>query len=142
MIIYLGLPSPVISSDPPESTTGSRIAFFSVLLRMGFTYALLVTKEAVVSYTALPTLPTEPAVYFCCTILRVASTGRYPASCPMKPGLSSPAAFRHMQLRSFILLISYIHLLYRSVCLLSNVFCSQFILYIDSRYNTAIYPFL
>ncbi len=30
------------------------------------------------------------AVYFCCTGLGVASTGRYPASCPVKPGLSSP----------------------------------------------------
>jgi hypothetical protein len=29
------------------------------------------------------------AVYFCCTSLGVASTGRYPAPCPMKPGLSS-----------------------------------------------------
>ena len=36
----------------------------------------------------------SPAVYFCCTGLGVASTGRYPASCPVKPGLSSPAAFR------------------------------------------------
>ena len=32
--------------------------FYSVLLRMGFTYALFVTNEAVVSYTALPPLPT------------------------------------------------------------------------------------
>jgi len=31
-----------------------------------------------------------PAVYFCCTSLGVASTGRYPAPCPVKPGLSSP----------------------------------------------------
>jgi len=30
------------------------------------------------------------AVYFCCTSLEVASTGCYPAPCPMKPGLSSP----------------------------------------------------
>ena len=30
------------------------------------------------------------AVYFCCTSLGVTSTGRYPASCPAKPGLSSP----------------------------------------------------
>lgn len=35
-----------------------------------------------------------PAVLFCCTFLGVSSTGRYPASCPLKPGLSSPAAFR------------------------------------------------
>ena len=36
----------------------------------------------------------NPAVYFCCTVLGVASTRRYLASCPVKPGLSSPAAFR------------------------------------------------
>ena len=45
------------------------------------------------------------AVYFCCTVLGVASTGCYPASCPVKPGLSSPAVFRHLQPRSFVLLI-------------------------------------
>ena len=41
-----------------------------------------------------------PAVYFCCTGLGVASTGRYPASCPVKPGLSSPDGH---QLRSSVL---------------------------------------
>ena len=44
------------------------------------------------------------AVYFCCTFLGVTSTGRYPASCPVKPGLSSPAAFRHLQPRPFFIL--------------------------------------
>lgn len=39
-------------------------------------------------------LTTNVAVYFCCTFLRVTSTRRYLASCPMKPGLSSPVAFR------------------------------------------------
>ena len=105
MIIYLDLMLPPGSSDLPKSTTGSRIAFYLVLLRMGFTWTPDVTTRAVVSYTAFPPLPLKSmAVYFCCTILRVASTGRYPASCPMKPGLSSPAAFRHLQPRSFILL--------------------------------------
>ena len=95
MIIYLGRPLPDGSSDPPESTTGSRIAFFSVLLRMEFTCARSVTTTAVVSYTAFPPLPSRgKAVYFCCTGLGVASTGRYPASCPVKPGLSSSAPFR------------------------------------------------
>ena len=90
MIIYLGRLLPAASSNLPKAG-GPRQRFCSVLLRMGFTYALSVTREAVVSYTALPTLPgTRRAVYFCCTILRVASTGRYPASCPVKPGLSSP----------------------------------------------------
>ena len=89
---------------------------------MGFTCALAVTREAVVSYTAFPPLPgqmyddTEEtdtcsyqhtsvrAVYFCCTGLGVTSTGRYPASCPVKPGLSSSAAFRHLQPRLSVLL--------------------------------------
>ena len=95
MIIYLGQPLPAGSSDPPESTTGSRIAFVSVLLRMEFTCARSVTTTAVVSYTAFPPLPSiKKAVYFCCTGLGVTSTGRYPASCPLKPGLSSSAPFR------------------------------------------------
>ncbi len=95
MIIYLDLPLPAGSSDPPENTAGNCIVFYSVLLRMGFTCAPVVTNRAVVSYTAFPPLPAKPAVYFCCTGLGVTSTGRYPASCPMKPGLSSSAAFRH-----------------------------------------------
>ena len=95
MIICLGQPLPAGSSDPPESTTGSRIAFYSVLLRMEFTCARSVTTTAVVSYTAFPPLPSiKKAVYFCCTGLGVTSTGRYPASCPLKPGLSSSAPFR------------------------------------------------
>ena len=57
IIIYPVLPSPAGSSDPPENVTGSHIVFYSVLLRMGFTYALPVTRKAVVSYTALPPLP-------------------------------------------------------------------------------------
>ena len=94
VIIYLGHPLPNGSSGPPESTTGSRIAFFSALLQMEFTCARPVTRPAVVSYTAFPPLPAKPAVYFCCTGLGVASTGRYPASCPVKPGLSSSEPFR------------------------------------------------
>ena len=90
MIIYLGLLSPTASSDLPESKPGKLMAFFLVLLRMGFTCAPVVTNRAVVSYTAFPPLlPQAEAVYFCCTGLGVTSTGRYPASCPVKPGLSS-----------------------------------------------------
>ena len=59
MIIYLGLPLPEGSSDLPESTTGRRMAFFSVLLRMEFTCARSVTTAAVVSYTAFPPLPQQ-----------------------------------------------------------------------------------
>ena len=80
---------------PTRKHDGPPYAFCSVLLRMGFTYALSVTRQAVVSYTAFPPLPAHSGrLYFCCTVLGVTSTGRYPASCPMKPGLSSPAAFR------------------------------------------------
>ena len=89
MIIYLGQLSPAASSNLPEAR-GPRQRFSLVLLRMGFTCALSVTRKAVVSYTALPPLPIKLAVYFCCTFLGVASTGRYPASCPVKSGLSSP----------------------------------------------------
>ncbi len=107
MNIYLDLLLPTGSSDLPESTTGRRIALCSVLLRMGFTCALPVTREAVSSYLAIPPLPAgnRQAVYFCCTSLGVTSTGRYPASCPVKLGLSSPETFRHGQVRSSVLLM-------------------------------------
>ena len=85
---------PITSSDLPKAG-GPRQRFVSVLLRMGFTYALSVTSQAVVSYTALPPLPVKPAVHFCCTFPGVTSARRYLASCPVKPGLSSPAAFRY-----------------------------------------------
>ena len=101
MIIYLELSSPAVSSDPPESEPGRFIAFCSVLLRMGFTCALSVTSEAVVSYTAIPPSPLSRLSLLCCAFLGVTSTGRYPASCPMKPGLSSPDSLR-CQPRSFI----------------------------------------
>ena len=71
---------------------------------MGFTWTIAVTGNAVVSYTAFPPLPVKQAVYFCCTILGVTSTRRYLASCPAKPGLSSPGPFRSCQPRLHILL--------------------------------------
>ncbi len=52
---------------------------------------------------------TLQAVYFCCTGLGVTSTGRYPASCPAKPGLSSSAAFRRMHPRLSVLLNTVLH---------------------------------
>ncbi len=103
MVIYLDLTSPSGSSDLPESMDGPP-AFLFGLASDGVYRALTVTRQAVVSYTAFPPLPVKLAVYFCCTFLGVASTGRYPASCPVKPGLSSPAAFRHLQPRPSILL--------------------------------------
>ena len=84
----------------------------SGLASNGVYRAISVTREAVVSYTAFPPLPSiKKAVYFCCTGLGVTSTGRYPASCPVKPGLSSPAVFRHLQPRSPVL---HIYLIYQA----------------------------
>ena len=118
---------PVTSSNLPKAG-GPRKRFDSVLLRMGFTYAPVVANEAVVSYTALPPLPdfgtakirriltdsshaiTAVAVYFCCTILGVASTGRYPASCPAKPGLSSSGTFRPAS-RDYLFYLSHVPIL-------------------------------
>ena len=48
-----------------------------------------VTGAPVSSYLPFPSLQQKRAVCFCCTFLGVASTGRYPASCPAVPGLSS-----------------------------------------------------
>ena len=82
------------------------------------------------SYLAFPSLPRTlknghfrslsfGAVYFCCTFLGVASTGCYPAPCPMELGLSSYGPCR---MRSHSLLVfasrsihpAYIHRYYAS----------------------------
>ena len=104
MIIYLERLLPDASSDPPESGPGRPIAFYSVLLRIGFTW-LRMLPPARQSLT-LPFHPYQQklAVYLCCTIPGVTSAGRYPVSCPLKPGLSSPAPFRVLQPRSSSLL--------------------------------------
>ena len=99
MAIYLGLPSPAASSDLPGSRRAA-LCFLLDLASDGVYTALPVARQAVVSYTAIPPLPEggEPALrrfIFCCTFLGVASTRRYLASCPVKPGLSSPASFRY-----------------------------------------------
>ena len=55
-----------------------RAAFHAPFLhRVGFT-SRLVADLRVSSYLAFPSLPLR-AVFFCCTFLEVASTGRYPA---------------------------------------------------------------
>ena len=63
MIIYLGRLLPAASSDLPKAS-GPRHCFALVLLRMGFTCALSVTSEAVVSYTAFPPLPADAGGLF------------------------------------------------------------------------------
>ena len=101
MVIYLDFLLPGSSSDLPWGTTGSRMASCAVLLRMGFTEPLLLPEERWALTSPFHPYRPKPAVYFCCTFLRVASTGRYPASCPVKLGLSSPETFRYQQARPF-----------------------------------------
>ena len=86
---------------PTLKHDGPPYRFMCGLASDGVYRAPSVTRRAVSSYLAFPPLPVKLAVYFCCTFLRVSSTGRYPASCPMKLGLSSPEAFRHQQARPF-----------------------------------------
>ena len=52
--------------------------------------AIFVTKDAVVSYTAVSPLPQiMRRSVLCCAFPRVTPGGRYPSSCPVEPGLSS-----------------------------------------------------
>ena len=104
VIICLGRLSPAASSDQPEAG-GPRHRFCSVLLRMGFTEPPLLPGERWSLTPPFHPYRPKPAVSFCCTFLGVASTRRYLASCPAKPGLSSPDASRQNQPRLSALLI-------------------------------------
>ena len=93
MIIYLDILLPICSSNLPESRRAALCFLFG--LASSGVYMCPVCYQTGGSLLHCPsTLTACAAVYFCCTFLGVTSTGRYPASCPVKPGLSSPAAFR------------------------------------------------
>ena len=74
----------------PETGRAAPLFPYSILLQMGFTEpdSRLSAGELL---PRLSTLTGCPAVSFCGTCLGVASTGRYPASCPAEPRLSSRA---------------------------------------------------
>ena len=105
-IICLGRLLPAASSDLPGDRTGRPMVSIFGLASDGVYMATCCYQRHGGLLHRLFTLTTFVAVIFCCTFLRVTSTGRYPASCPVKPGLSSPAAFRHLQPRTSVLLAS------------------------------------
>ena len=104
MIIYLDLLLPASSSGTPKSGPGKPIAFLLPCFGWGLHVPCLLPAKRWALTPPFHPYRLIPAVYFCCTGLRVTPTGRYPASCPAKPGLSSPGPFRSCQPRSFILL--------------------------------------
>ena len=96
MIIYLVLLLPAGSSDLPKAWRAAFISLLFGLASNGVYMCHCCYQQCGSLLLCLSTLTTTfaMAVYFCCTGLGVTSTGRYPASCPIEPGLSSPAAFR------------------------------------------------
>ena len=94
MFIYLDLLLPIGSSDLPETDGPPYVSVWSC-----FGWGLHMPRKLPYGRWSLkpPFHPYQQklAVYFCCTSLGVASTGRYPASCPVKPGLSSPRRELH-----------------------------------------------
>ena len=113
VIIYLVLTSPPGSSDLPESRRAALCFLFG--LASDEVYMCPVCYQPGGSLLHCPSTLTgpRPAVHFCCTVSGVASARRYLASCPVKPGLSSPAAFRFC---------SSDHLSYSDLCYSSILF--------------------
>ena len=91
IIIYLVASSPIHSSVLPKSTTGSRIAFSWTCFGWGLHGSVCYQPDGSLLHCLSTLTGIKPAVYLCCTSLGVTSTRRYLASCPVKPGLSSPA---------------------------------------------------
>ena len=113
-IIYLVLLLPAGSSDLPKAW---RAAFISLLFGLAsngvyMCHCCYQQCGSLLHCLSTLTIAFAMAVYFCCTGLGVTSTGRYPASCPMKPGLSSPAVLRHLQPRLSVLLNIFLIILY------------------------------
>ena len=95
MIIYLVLLLPAGSSDLPKAWRAAFISLLFGLASNGVYMCHCCYQQCGSLLHCLSTLTSaSEAVYFCCTGLGVTSTGRYPASCPVKPGLSSSGPFR------------------------------------------------
>ena len=88
-VIYLRRISLYGSSRPSDYRSDKPI--LSALLQMGFTWHKALPQCRWALTPPFHPYPINRAVYFCCTFLRVASTGISPASCPVKLGLSSSA---------------------------------------------------
>ena len=104
-IIYLGLMLPSGSSNLPGTRRAAVLFLFGLASDGVYSRRLCYQRRGEPLPHLFTLTSTKLAVLFCCTSLRVASTGRYPASCPVKPGLSSPAAFQRLQPRLSVLLI-------------------------------------
>ena len=76
----------------PEGTAGNRMASCLILLRVWFAQHPLLPAGRWSLKPPFHPYRQSRRYNFCCTFLGVASTGRYPAPCPMKPGLSSAFA--------------------------------------------------
>ena len=87
----------------PGAERAAPLLLYSVLLQVGFTEpaSRLTAGELLPHLSTLACAFRRPsAVCLCGTFLGVASTGYYPAPCPVELGLSSGIAFRHSCPRS------------------------------------------
>ena len=97
MVIYLDCPSPDSSSGPfpGRNATYPRARRAAVWLSVwscfewGLHSISRYRKTGGLLHRHSTLTVRRRRYHFCCTFLGVTSTGRYPAPCPLKPGLSS-----------------------------------------------------
>ena len=85
---------PALSSSLPGRYGRASLLPYLALLQTGYAEHAVSPRHLVVSYSTVSPLPgrygTGRAVCFLWRCPKVALPGRYPASCPVEPGLSSP----------------------------------------------------
>jgi len=91
-IIYLGTYVAVwLKRHYPKEMRDHISSFLFGLAPCGVYPSRPVTRPLVRSYRTFPPLPTSGGLNFYSTVPEVTLAGRYPAHCPMEPGLSSSA---------------------------------------------------
>ena len=94
-VICLVSLSPESSSGQPEDVTGRHTVLKRPCFGWGLHGVSRCRKTGSLLHCLFTLTPAKAgAVLFCCTFPGVTSAGRYPASCPVKPGLSSDAVHK------------------------------------------------
>ena len=129
IIIHLGLASPQVSSNLPESSAGHTVGFLFGLAPGGVYLATYCCQQcgALLPHPFTLTGPYElRRSSLCCTCRRLTPPRRYLAPCSMEPGLSSPCPVYHQPKLRYYEQAAIVSLTRRALYMIAKTLATKF----------------